>query len=231
VSALVHLIDIGGMKMKSRPVVFFTGVLIVMSTIMVGCTTTPKITDPPTPASGIIIGRITLTCKDFPGSWGVNGDHTRGIEISLRNLSTKEIVSVKSSGDDGFFYLITPSDESLMFWELRFVKKAARQTVTLPYRFEEIIGVGVRSSRVNNVGDIHWIERAETGESKEYSRKGLHTTLSAHSSYEFKLNFNEVANWFKAIFPDTAWNNKEWVSVAPLRWDEDTQAWIPLDEK
>jgi hypothetical protein len=215
--------------MRLRSVFILSGILLVFISISGGCATTPKIKDPPTPESGLLVGRIKLTCTDFPGSWGVNGDHTGGIEIYFRNVSTKEIISVKSSGEDGFFYILHPPEGGLILYDMKFVKKSARQTTTLPYRFEEVIGLGIKPSSVNNVGDIHWSNHAETRESKEYSQKGSHATLHAESSHEFRFNYKEVENWFKKTFPDSAWNDKNWVSVAPLSWDSDNQQWVPLE--
>jgi hypothetical protein len=194
-----------------------------------GCATTPEVKDPADPSSGLLIGRITLTCQDFPGSWGVNGVHTGGIEIYLRDISTKEITSVKSRGRDGLFYIVDPADEGYIITEFKLVKKSSRQTTTLPYRFEEVIGFGITPGSVNNLGDLYWYEQAETKESKDYSKKGSSATVHATSAYQCGFNFKEFENWYKTQFPDSQWNDRTWVSTSPYRWDNEKQEWVRME--
>ena len=82
--------------------------LITIFTVMLilgGCATTSKISEPTHENSVLLVGRVRATCEEFEQMWNMNGVHTDKIEIDLRNLSTKDMIAIRSKGADGVFYV------------------------------------------------------------------------------------------------------------------------------
>jgi hypothetical protein len=170
-----------------------------------GCATTgPKptspapFTEPANSDSTLLIGRITLTCENFPANWHVEGEHKRGIVMDLKNVNTNEIIKIKSKGSDGLFYLLdTPGYYEIVKFEYGI--KSGRYWSTLTITGQYLINI--EKGIVNNLGDIHctWTY--------------VETMKRGHAKVQFNENYDEVKEWFQMTYPESSWNNVNWSEV------------------
>jgi hypothetical protein len=194
------------MKTKVMFILFIPIFIGIM--ILGGCATTGKITEPSRPDSTLLIGRLKLTCSNFPQNWYCNGEHTNGIAIDLRNISTKEIVTIKSKGSDGLFFLLDPKEGTYAITRLTFKTGSGRSTTTLYFWDDKSRSFSVARNSVNNIGDIGWQEMYLTKIDESYGGgaggKGRSSITGAtQNSCDFKCNFEEVKTWFAATYPES----------------------------
>jgi len=195
----------GGRKMKLKLMFVLFIPIFIGAVLLGGCATTGKVTEPSRPDSTLLIGRIKLACSNFPQYWYCNGEHTSGIVIDLRNVSTKEIVSIKSKGSDGLFSLIDPKEGIYAIIRLTFKTGSGRSTTTLYFGDRKSRGFKIVRNSVNNMGDISWQEI--------YLTKIDESTGATQDSLDFKRNYEEVKTWFGATYPESEWNRKDWLNV------------------
>lgn len=207
----------GGKKMKTK-VMFALFIPIFVGIILLGgCATTGKITEPSQDVSTSLMGRIKLTCSYFPQYWYCNGEHTNGIVIDLRNVSTKEIMKITSKGPEGLLFLPVKEGRYIIT-RLTFKTGGGNTKTTLYFGDDKSRSFTVFRNVVNNIGDIHWEEiyLAKTDESYGSgggSKGGTSITGSTQNSCNFKNNYEEVKTWFAATYPESEWNNKKWHNV------------------
>jgi hypothetical protein len=203
----------GGVKMKTKVTVsilslFFTGIMIIS-----GCATTSRITEPANAESTLLVGRIMLTCTDFPKQWHINGEHASGIEVDLRNVSLNKVITAKARGYDGMFHIINPDFGEYKIERFAIETGGSRYRVNLQYVPHENTFITVERNAVNNLGDIEWYETCETEESKEYTSTGTQTTLITTESHNYRRNYAELKSWFVKTYPESGWNNMNWNSL------------------
>jgi hypothetical protein len=201
--------------MKTKTFLSILASIVIGLLLISGCSTTPKIKDPVNPESTLLIGRITLICTGFPHDLPLNGIHTDGITVYLFDATTDETLSMRSHGADGLFYMTEDISYDRVLYIVDFVIKtgSTRQTITMPYRLEDIPYIVLEANAVNNLGDIKWYEQYTAKGSKEYDDRGLQSTFHVAAYHEFKRNYNEVESWYKKTYPESEWNRKNWVNL------------------
>lgn len=200
--------------MKTRIIFSVMSVIFIVLIIMSGCATTSKISEPTTADSTLLIGRIKLTCSNFPNYVHVNGEHTKGITIDVRNMSTGEVLTTKSKGADGLFYFDNPDAGEYAIVGYNITTKGGNVRATFKYLYDTSNRFNITPNAVNNFGDISWVCVFETITDKEYSDRGAsHTTANWSNECYHIGNYAEVKTWFKATYPDSAWNNINWNSL------------------
>lgn len=197
--------------------------IIILLTIglvlIVSCSTTPRIKEPTSESSTLLLGRITLRCMDFPENFHVNGIHTDGVTVYIGNYTTKDFISIRSHGADGLFYLVDPEPPDGQYFIAGFGLETGSSRMTLRLSHEtkdDPFYFVLKENAVNNLGDIRWDDRYEEQVTKEYTRKGSHSGISTVGWHEYKQNGDEVESWFKNTYPDSDWNRKIWISVENL---------------
>ncbi len=196
--------------MKTKTSVSISTFIFIVLIIIGGCATTSRITEPYNADSTLLVGRIMLTCTDFPNQWHVNGEHTNGIEVNLRHMSTNKVVSAKARGYDGLFYLINPAIGKYRIERFTLETGGSRYRINLQYAPRKDTYFNVESNAVNNLGDIEWYEKCEAEASKEYTPGGSYTTLITTESHNYKHNYAQLKSWFTKTYPDSGWNNMNW---------------------
>ena len=200
--------------MKTKIAVSVVSVIFIGLIIISGCATTSKISEPTTADSTLLIGRIKLTCSNFPNYWHCNGEHTNGIVIDLRNVSTGEILTTKSKGADGMFYFNNPDVGEYEIIGYTIETKGGNMRATLRYLYDKGNRFKIKPNAVNNFSDISWSIVFETVTEKEYSQKGATSITGTGSNDCYHIgNYAEVNEWFKTTYPDSNWNNQNWLDV------------------
>ncbi len=199
--------------MKTRTLISILTFILFVVIVIGGCATTSIITEPTNAESTLLVGRIILTCTDFPRNWHVNGEHSTGITVAIRNMSTNKIISARSRGYDGMFYIINPDVGKYKIEQFTSETGGDLYRVTLMYAPPENTFFIVKKNTVNNLGDIEWYEKAEIEASKEHLGTKSQTRLFTTESHNFKRNYAELKSWFAETYPDSAWNDMNWNSL------------------
>jgi hypothetical protein len=199
--------------MKTKILISSTILILISFLLIGGCATISGMKEPASPESTLLFGRIKLTCSDFPRGWDINGEHTGGIKVHLMDTSTKEVIQVKSRGVDGLFSLIDPDAECYVIVGFELMEANRYRKISLSYRAEDNPYICIQKNSVNNLGDIMWNEVYGSELKTEHGELGPTTTMITKGSHDFIQNYDEVKNWFKGKYPDSAWNNKNWKSV------------------
>jgi len=202
--------------MKTRTIVLIPTLLICIL-FMSNCATTSqpakpgrlaRISEPSNSNSTLLIGRITLTCENFPKSWHVEGEYKKGISIDLQDQKTGDIFTLKSRGSQGLFYVLDRSG-NFEIKQLTFVMGGGRSRTTLYYRSRYPLIINIEKGKVNNMGDMLWTETFE-----EITERETHkATGKTHSELRFIKNYSEVKNWFGESYPDSGWNKGSWINL------------------
>jgi hypothetical protein len=180
---------------------------------MGGCATTSRITEPTSADSTLLVGRIKATCKDFEPKWKMNGEHTNGIVIDLRNISTNEVISVRSRGADGLFYLVDPKEGLHVIERFSLTTGSTKYTFNLWHMLSDNVTFTIDQNAVHNLGDIEWQSICITKESKEYSKTGSYTKYDVQTSHYYLHNYAELKTWFETTYPDSSWTKMNWINV------------------
>jgi hypothetical protein len=186
----------------------FVSILICIL-IIGGCAGIPRITEPANEDSSLLVGRITITAEKFPSQWRIKGDYTDGIVMHLFNRNTIEIINVRSRGDDGLLYLLIDTPGRYAITGFTFKKKEGSTTSTLRYKTSDPHIIDIDAGTVNNLGDMHWIEKFE---STTYKAGGKSRGKSS-KELRFIENYDQVREWFQQTYPDSSWNKKNWINV------------------
>ena len=195
--------------MKNKIKISITIPILVGFLLIGGCATTARITEPTSPGSTLLIGRIKVICTGFPSKWHANGDHTNGVMVKLRDVSN-EIISIRAHGADGLLYLVDPDIDRYTIVLLHVQVGTSRTLLDLYYRTSDPIYI--KGNSVNNLGDILWRCDYVSKKAAEYTKSGTHTEIKINNSLVYKDNYDEVKAWFEETYPESAWNNKNWVN-------------------
>jgi hypothetical protein len=145
----------------------------------------------------------------------MNGEHTNKIEIDLRNLSTNEITSVISRGVDGVFYV---DDPKYGVYSVERFSYTSHGPGGATFNLYHILNDGVifsikEQNAVYNLGDLEWYAKCVKRESKEYSRAVVEHLYEVQTKHYYQKNFTDLKAWFEISFPDSSWNNRNWINV------------------
>ncbi|MFW6181410.1 MAG: hypothetical protein ACOC8N_06645 [Spirochaetota bacterium] len=195
--------------MKITRVVLSLSLLCAGIVFAGGCASTGGIKEPATSQSTLLIGRVTVTCREFPRDWKVNGEHTSGITVYLVDGSTRELIKLRCSGRYGLFCLVDPKAAQYVLLGFELEKKTGRMTFKGSYTVEKTY-FDVTPGAVNNLGDLEWVNtyqgrKERGGGSAWYESTGVH---------RFALNYPELETWFRSTYPESAWNSRTWSEVA-----------------
>jgi hypothetical protein len=199
--------------MKTRIAVSILVLSVIVLLIIGGCATTAKITEQATGCGTLLVGRIEATCEDFAQMWNMNGRHTNNITIDLRNLSTNEAISIRSRGADGIFYIDDPEYGVYTIEKFSYTGRGSRTTFSLYHLLNDGVIFSIEKNAVYLLGDIEWYAKCIEKESKEYSRAASHYTYEVHTAHRYRKNFVELRNWFESTYPQSGWNDKNWINV------------------
>ncbi len=196
--------------MKTRTLISILILVLAVLIIIGGCATTARITEPTSPSSTLLIGRIKVTCTGFPSKWHANGDHTNGVIVELKDVSN-EIISIKARGADGLLYLVDPDIARYTIVQIHLQTGTSRSTLRLDHRTND--SIYIKGNSVNNLGDILLRYDYVSKKAAEFSKRGTYTEIMVNRSLEYKGNYDEVKAWFEETYPESAWNNKNWVNI------------------
>ncbi len=195
--------------MKTRTLFASIILIFVLIAFLGSCATTARITEPTSPGSTLLIGRIKVICTGFPSSMHANGDHTNGVIVKLRDVSN-EIISIRAHGADGLLYLVDPDIERYTIVQIHLQTGTGSSTLNL--RLGTRDSIHIKGNSVNNLGDILLRFDYVSKKAAEYTKAGTHTEVKVNTSLEYKDNYDEVKAWFEETYPESAWNNKNWVN-------------------
>jgi hypothetical protein len=173
-----------------------------------GCASTGKIKEPSHTESTLLIGRIKVTCNDFPREWKINGEHTKGVIIYLVNVSTNKVTKLKCNNKYGMFCLTNPDASQYILAGFVLRKEIVRTTFTGSHQIKNTY-MDIQKNSVNNLGDMEWIETYK-GQQK---RGGGSSWYESTGTHIFLLNYGELEDWFRETYPESAWNRKNWHDV------------------
>ena len=194
--------------MKTKFFISITISILVGFLIICGCATTARITKPTSPDSTMLMGRIRVICAGFSNQWFANGEHTNGVEVVLKDISSNKTLTIIARGADGLFHLVDPGSHRYTIIEFNLQTGDPQTTFKLTHTTSDSFQIDENS--VNNLGDIVWRCEYVSDISTEYGKSGSYTKVSVNSWLEYKGNYDEVKSWFEETYPKSVWNNKKW---------------------
>jgi hypothetical protein len=183
-----------GFKMKVRTLALNIICTLVIIVFLLSCATTKFYAEPDEASSTILVGQISLLTSEIPYGYEAKDTYTKGIEIHLENMSTGEIKKLYSRGD-GYFFMINPEAKSY------YLKKLYLHVYETNYRwkfsctFGHNVKIYIEDGKVNNLGFVRW-----------------HVNYKSQQQDVVNYDYDARKAMFKEKFPESEWNNKEWVN-------------------
>ncbi len=177
-------------------------ILLLFTITMAGC----RLSEPTKPTDSLLIGKITLVMRGFDSSENmlkqrVNGNQSRGINISFRDMETGKTYCVMTDGQ-GFFYIVNPKPGIYDITQLGFKLEAGAGWMQITDKSGFPIHVMVKPGEVFNLGIIQWL--AVTN--KEQSIHFFSTIKPDDHPEQLKALFEER-------FPNSLWLQRTWEDV------------------
>ena len=180
-----------GKVIKSENLKFKCFFLLNLSLcFLIGCKSIPMSTEK-TP--NLLVGEIVFVVSDYVSSQGIsfNGKTTSGIEITIRNIATNEILRF-AADKNGLFYADLQEGK---YWINELSIKKQHYDGSWAY-----ISAGsaqpkvfeVERGKVNNIGTIQW-------------------SIDKRNNVIQMDNSSDIKNKFSKQFPESIWNTKEWI--------------------
>lgn len=193
-----------------------------------GCATTFPL-EPDQYTRFLVIGQARLEASNFVNlDVSINGTHTNGIQLTIKNMNTGAAEVVQSSGESGLFYFKgTPGHRyqiKRMFFEeygsgyaRSFLDEAFEESqFQLPFKMDE---EGNVPSTVLSLGSLIW--KADGLEGSQLIQKhsvlvweeNREETSSASANAPARFTSDETQSVFSARYPSSLWNNTDWVQI------------------
>jgi len=188
--------------------IFLLILFIPLIVLLTSCATTKFIAEPKTPDMGtLLIGQIEVHVSDWPEPSAMNGVHRRNIQVHLYDSAERKEIKMTSRGE-GTFYLVSENRTKMIdisgFMVRTKIEGGPVSTLNLEYGKKVLLQDG----KVNNVGRIIFIVEV-IGQGP--GRGNVGTYIQTSESY--KVKFEDIKPWFRETFPESEWNNKEWVNA------------------
>ncbi|MCL2682180.1 MAG: hypothetical protein FWE63_01685 [Bacteroidales bacterium] len=141
----------------------------------------------------LLVGEVVFTGINLVSPHGVSFDGiiTSGIEISIRNTATSEVLRF-SADKNGLFYVNLQEGK---YWINEIAIKKQNDDGAWAYFFTNLNPpkiFEVERGKVNNIGTIHW------------------SVIDRKHNVERVGNSSIIKNKFLIQFPGSIWNTKEW---------------------
>lgn len=210
---------------------------IFLSFLISGCATTFPL-EPNEDTRFLVVGQARLEASNFTNlDVSINGNHTNGIQLTIKNMNTGSAEVVQSSGESGLFYFKgTPGHRyqiKRVFFEeygtgysRSFLDEAFEESqFQLPVRTDE---EGMVPSTVLTLGTLIWkadglqgsqlIQKHSVlvweGDQGVRSSSGAESSTSSQNSTALnRFTSDETQSVFSARYPTSLWNQSEWVQI------------------
>lgn len=183
--------------------IFFIPLIVFLTS----CATTKFIAEPePTDMGTLFIGQIEVHISGWPGQSAMNGVHRRDIYVYLYDYVEHKEIKM-TSREEGTFYLICDNSPKMIDISGFMVRRTRFDTGILNLEYGK--KVLLEAGKVNNVGRIIYVVEA-MGQSP-----GMGDTINIQADVRYKVKFEDIKPWFRKTFPESEWNNKEWVNLPP----------------
>lgn len=171
--------------------------------ILAGCATTTKFYKEPTEKNtNIIVGKLSMTAKNFEEMYGynINGKHTHEVTIVINKPGADEDDQIKmnSLGSAGWFYAAGVEAGEYEVVEFSYLARLGSQRIKfyLPVNERYRMRFKIQTNKVNNLGEFIWISD---------KRKGNY--------YDFIRSYDEIKESFMDTFYESTWLEEKWVNV------------------
>ena len=196
---------------------------IMLSIQLAGCSTGFPL-EPNEETRLLVVGQARLEASNFVNrDMSINGTHTNGIQLTIKNMNTGSAEVLQSSGESGLFYFKgTPGHRyqiKRVFFEeygtgyaRSFLDEAFEESqFQVPGLMDEEGGV---TPRVLSLGTLIW--KADGLKGSELIQK--HTVLvweegSGSDTEKTRLASDETQSVFSARYPTSQWNQANWSQI------------------
>jgi len=186
----------------------YVAVIVVFVLVAVGCATTTFREEPKPPDRGtLLIGQVQVESKSKSNKWR-SYVTKRNINVYLYDINEFEEYQVLTHGD-GVFYIVLPNERKEILIQ--------GFKVGIPHSYTDIKYircVTLHPGKVNNVG--HFTCTVEIGSIVKEKANWIHREVTQ----DVKVDYEGVRKWFQSTFPDSAWNNREWVREPHFKLNE-----------
>lgn len=168
--------------------------IIILSGLLTGCTSTLTKVEPTKPEETLIIGRAEFNCSNSPRGHLSAGIYRTYLTLQFQNIETEENYTIYTEGENGFFIINNPSVNVIKLKKIT-AKDFSGASAFLAPNDQNIYTL--RKGKVNNLGLLAC------------------TADLVDSEYDqtFNAGYEDTMKLFSERFPDSEWNNREWVNI------------------
>lgn len=168
------------------------------------------------------MAHVKLIAYGFDGPYGHNGDIITGLDgeyknsliVYLLNLEQNKVAQVTARTLKRDFGLVSfdrlPAGKYQLI-SVNYKKEVQAGNYIYTYNLGDRSNLvfNVEEGKVSNLGEIviHYYKE------KEMSRFHGKSTVNSNAEYEVNKNYLNVENWFKEKYPESLWNEFDWVNV------------------
>lgn len=212
----------GSLTIRTAPAIYlFFGVFLIIQ--LTGCSTGFPL-EPNEETRLLVVGQARLEASNFVNrDMSINGTHTNGIQITIKNMNTGYAEVLQSSGETGIFYFKGTPGHRYQIKRVFFEEYGAGYARSfLDEAFEEsqfqIPGLssesGVIRPQVFSLGTLIW--KADGLSGSELIQK--HTVLvweegTDTSTEKSRSASDETQSVFSTRYPTSLWNQAYWSQI------------------
>lgn len=169
------------------------GVLLVCC-LFASCASTFNV-EPKDEGSNLVIGQLHLEATNFQylGTATVNGKHFKDIQIKIRELSTGKLLSTKTQGEYGLFYISPTIGSRYQIVEMTYTNIIGGYTAVLVGTPTNVV-FDIDKSGVTYLPKVNW---------KADDKLKSYAMITTEKT-------SEIDYIFKEKYMDSKWNNYPW---------------------
>ena len=186
--------------------------LFAIQLLLVSCVPSGQFKrEPKSEAETLVIGRVLLYNQRYKAGSVPIGKFRYGVQLEFEDADTGKKITTKAIDSKGFFYLHNPSASKIRLMRFSYhsavsqveyhPKKGAKKkqdkgaTIAMKPNVKRLYEL--EAGKVNNLGYFEW------------------TANMQNRTHNIKLDreYNETREAFTKRYPESIWNEKEWVTV------------------
>jgi hypothetical protein len=166
--------------------------------LIYGCASFPKADSG---NNTLVVGTIVQegTGYQYYGSVSINGTNKGNIDITLQELVSEKIYTMRTR-NDGFFYSVNIPEGTYKLTRVYLRNDAGSSWASISWTPGGARTFEILDGKVNNLGAMRW--KCEQ---------------NVTNSLSYNIEYGQVRNFFQDKYKSSNWNEKEWINTSIKR--------------